>query len=50
MSPSKGQKAGDASTTSLDVLQRLASGQKTVVDVKEMKKLTVKNYEKLPEI
>lgn len=45
MSPSKSVK-----DPNLEVMQRLASGQKTVVDVKEMKKLTVKNYEKLPEI
>jgi hypothetical protein len=28
----------------------LATGSKVFVDKKEMKKLTVKNYEKLPEV
>ena len=31
-------------------MNRLASGQKTHVDMKEMKKMTNKNYENLPEI
>jgi TfoX/Sxy family transcriptional regulator of competence genes len=29
---------------------RLASGQKHIVDKKSMRKLTVKNYERLPEV
>ena len=33
-----------------DLMARLASGSKVSVDVKEMKKLTNKNYGKLPEI
>ena len=32
------------------LLSRLASGQKTLVDEKSMKKLTTRNYQKLPEI
>ena len=32
------------------LMSRLASGLKTAVDVKAMKRLTIKNYEKLPEI
>ena len=31
-------------------MQRLATGQKTEVDKKSMKKLTEKNYENLPEV
>jgi hypothetical protein len=34
----------------MDLMLRLASGQKVKVDEKSMKKLTNKNYEKLPEI
>lgn len=33
-----------------ELMNRLASGQKTHVDMKEMKKMTNKNYENLPEI
>ena len=33
-----------------DLMARLASGSKAAVDHKEMKKLTEKNYGKLPEI
>ena len=31
-------------------MSRLAKGQKAQIDVKEMKKLSSKNYENLPEI
>lgn len=31
-------------------MERLATGSKAQVDLKEMKKITVKNYENLPEI
>lgn len=33
-----------------DLLLRLASGNKPAIDKKEMKKLTTKNYQNLPEI
>ena len=33
-----------------DLMARLASGGKAMVDKKAMRKLTIKNYEKLPEI
>ena len=34
----------------IELLQRLASGQKALVDKKEMRKLTKTNYENLPEV
>ena len=34
----------------MELLSRLASGQKALVDKKEMKKLTRTNYENLPEV
>ena len=41
----------EPSNSELDgLLSRLASGQKASVDIKSMKRLTNKNYEKLPEI
>lgn len=33
-----------------ELMKRLASGQKSQVDMKEMKKINNKNYENLPEI
>ena len=33
-----------------EMLSRLASGAKVQVDRKSMRRLTIKNYEKLPEI
>ena len=33
-----------------ELMARLATGQKAAVDLKEMKKITHKNYENLPEI
>lgn len=33
-----------------ELMARLATGVKATVDMKQMKKLTIKNYEKLPEI
>lgn len=35
---------------SADLMQRLAMGQKAQIDKQEMKKITNKNYENLPEI
>jgi hypothetical protein len=35
---------------SAGLMQRLATGQKTTLNKKEMKELTIKNYENLPEI
>lgn len=37
-------------TPGRDLLSRLATGSKVQVDEKSMKRLTIKNYEKLPEI
>lgn len=37
-------------TPNENLMARLASGSKASVDVKEMKRLTEKNYGKLPEI
>lgn len=34
----------------VELLQRLASGQKAIIDKKEMRKLTKTNYENLPEV
>lgn len=34
----------------VELMQRLAMGQKAVVEKHEMKKITSKNYENLPEI
>ena len=34
----------------MELMHRLATGQKAQVDIKEMKKITNKNYENLPEI
>lgn len=34
----------------MELMHRLATGQKAQVDMKEMKKITNKNYENLPEI
>lgn len=34
----------------LELMQRLAKGQKAQIDSKEMKKLSHKNYENLPEV
>ncbi len=38
------------SSMPVELMQRLAKGQKVQIDQKEMKKLSTKNYENLPEV